>query len=210
MPLQPCSSLHCATSITVRRYADRSTRFEAGQVENTSIDVRDVSSTMVPLPHSGILARCGDDRRRLHRLQCYLQLVDPAHPIAEESLAEIRVPVEEPLNDATPRPVGPSPGLAAFEEVLEADSDDAEARRRVVRIVVGAVVVERRRRKSPAMGRVSPGVDARIVWRSDQHPAVGTGYSPGLLHDREGVLEMLENVGEEDLVSAALRQRIGR
>src|SRR5205807_8625883 len=49
MPLHPCSSLHRATSLTVRMYARRSTRFEAGQVANTSIAVHDVSPTMVPL-----------------------------------------------------------------------------------------------------------------------------------------------------------------
>src|SRR2546426_8498278 len=50
MPLHPCSSLHRATSMTVRMYAGGATRFEAGQVENTSIDVRDASSIMVPHP----------------------------------------------------------------------------------------------------------------------------------------------------------------
>src|SRR5207245_10212520 len=52
MPSHPYSSLHRATSTTVPMYTFRSTRFEAGQVENTATDVRDASSTIVPLLHS--------------------------------------------------------------------------------------------------------------------------------------------------------------
>src|SRR5438132_13187680 len=89
------------------------------------------------LGEAGALSSLGGDRRTLHSLEHDVQLVNPPHHIARESLTEGGMSIEQPLNGPGPQAIGPSPGLpAAFAEVLEADVDPSEPCRGVVGVLV--------------------------------------------------------------------------
>src|SRR5437867_7299784 len=95
--------------------------------------------------------------RRLERLEGGLQFLDATHPVAKESFAKGRVPVEEPLHQAPPRTIVAWP-QCFFHEVFQPDVEDTEAGVRIVGVVVFAEIAERLGGERAAMAGIVPGV----------------------------------------------------
>src|SRR5437879_1012252 len=58
------------------------------------------------------------------------------------------------------------------------------------------------------MRRIPPGVDPGVVRRPDRDLAVRAGKTPHLLHDRQWVLKVLQDVVQVDLVGAVFGEGI--